>query len=340
MRGSRLFPLASMPQECGSAGVIGEISHPGRLRRHLERRYLALNRWFWSHLPESVAGWRPVIAYGHHLNTLVQRREMRAQRLGTFFFRNRPELELLTRIAGRLPRGSTLDMAIVACSKGPEVYSISYAIRSARPDLILRICAIDIASDILSFAAAGVYSLRPQTSQKRRLDSTAQADEITFNTERDQKDSIFERISPAEIREMFDHDGDNVRVTPRFREGITWNVGDARDPELVTSVGRHDIVIANRFLCHMNPSEAEQCLRNVARLVRPGGYLFASGVDLSVRSHVARELGWRPVTDLIADIHEGDPSLRRDWPLQYWGLEPFDSTRADWHIRYASVFQI
>ena len=47
----------------------------------------------------------------------------------------------------------------------------------------------------------------------------------------------------------------------------------------------------------------------------------------------------RPVTELISEIHEGDPSLRRGWPLQYWGLEPFDQGRSDWQIRYASVFQ-
>jgi hypothetical protein len=85
--------------------------------------------------------------------------------------------------------------------------------------------------------------------------------------------------------------------------------------------------------------QAEDCLRNLARLVKPGGYLFVSGVDLGVRSKVARKLGWRPVAELISDIHEGDPSLRRDWPLEYWGLEPFDQGRVDWKTRYASVFQ-
>jgi len=55
-------------------------------------------------------------------------------------------------------------------------------------------------------------------------------------------------------------------------------------------------MVANWFLCHMHPEEAEECLRNLARLVKPGGYLFVSGVDLSVRSKVARDLGERPVT--------------------------------------------
>jgi hypothetical protein len=35
----------------------------------------------------------------------------------------------------------------------------------------------------------------------------------------------------------------------------------------VTLLGLQDIVIANRFLCHMEPRDAERCLRNIARLV-------------------------------------------------------------------------
>jgi hypothetical protein len=99
-------------------------------------------------------------------------------------------------------------------------------------------------------------------------------------------------------------------------------------------------VVANRFLCHTQPEEAEACLRNLARLVKPRGYLFVSGVDLNVRTEVAQELGWTPVSELIREIHDGDRSLREGWLLQYWGLEPFQKDRPDWMIRYASVFQI
>jgi hypothetical protein len=90
----------------------------------------------------------------------------------------------------------------------------------------------------------------------------------------------------------------------------------------------------------MAPREAERCLRSLAPLVAPGGHLFVSGVDLEVRTKVARDLGWQPVQDLLEDIHEGDRSLRNDWPCKYWGLEPLDKRRPDWPIRYASAFQI
>jgi hypothetical protein len=109
---------------------------------------------------------------------------------------------------------------------------------------------------------------------------------------------------------------------------------------MVSALGPQDIVVANRFLCHMGPEAAEECLRNIVGLVKPGGYIFVSGVDLDVRARVARAMDWKPITDLIKEIHEGDSSLRNGWPLEYWGLEPFRDDRTDWQFRYASVFQI
>jgi len=147
-------------------------------------------------------------------------------------------------------------------------------------------------------------------------------------------------MSADEIDVLFERHGVHARVKPQFRAGIKWQPGDAGDVKLVQQLGLQDIVVANRFLCHMRPEQSEVCLRNLARLVKPGGYLFVSGVDLAVRSKVAQDLGWTPVTELIEEIHDGDPSLRRDWPLQYWGLEPFDRRRSDRNIRYASVFRM
>jgi SAM-dependent methyltransferase len=109
---------------------------------------------------------------------------------------------------------------------------------------------------------------------------------------------------------------------------------------MVDALGAQQIVVANRFLCHMRPADAERCLRNIARLVAPGGYLFVSGIDLNVRTKVATGLGWKPVPDLLEQIHDGDQTLRVSWPYKYWGLEPIDHRRRDWKIRYASVFQL
>jgi chemotaxis methyl-accepting protein methylase len=303
-------------------GVVRGTSRSKAFRVYLGRPYLRMNTWIWNHLPASWKLNRSFRAYGAHVCSLIQLRE-RNQSTGTFFFRNRPELELLVRLLDQFPSGSTIRMAVLGCSKGAEVYSFAYVIHTKRPDLNLRVCALDISREVLEIGEAGTYP----------LDGLEPSQDVGFR-------SIFERMSAFEMEDLFEQDGENVRVRPRFRDGITWRLGDAADPRLVGELGLQEIVVANRFLCHMGPSDAEACLRNLARLLRSGGYLFVSGVDLPVRTKVALERGWLPMTDLIEEIHEGDPSLRRDWPLQYWGLEPFDRGKDDWKVRYASVFQL
>jgi len=152
---------------------------------------------------------------------------------------------------------------------------------------------VDISKEILSFAEKGIYA--PDTSQLVNA-------------------SIFERLTEAEKAEMFDWEGEQAKVKSRLRDGITWHLGNATDPELIHTLGPQDMVVASNFLCHMAPLAAERCLNNIAQLVSPGGYLFVSGVDLDVRTKVAVDLGWEPAPDLIAEIHNGDPSVRADWP--------------------------
>jgi len=239
--------------------------------------------------------------------------------LGTFFLRNRPELELLRRLSGLGSGGRRVKIAVLGSSNGAEVYSIAWALRSAQPDVKLEMRAVDISADALEAGRKGLYE--PGVSELVN-------------------EPIFERMTAMEREEMFEKNGDRFRIKPWVREGITWEVGDAGDPRIVEALGPQDIVVANRFLCHMPPPDAERCLRNLVRLLVPGGHLFVSGVDLDVRTKVARDLGWKPVPDLLEEIHEGDPSLRVSWPHKYWGLEPIDRRRSDWQIRYASVFRI
>jgi chemotaxis methyl-accepting protein methylase len=243
----------------------------------------------------------------------------RRQYFRTFFLRNRPALELMRRLADARPKGSTLRIAVLGCSIGAEVYSILWIIRLARPDLKFLVRAVDISKEILNFAEKGIYS--PDTCEL--VDA-----------------SIFERLTAHEMQEMFDWEGDQARVKPWLREGITWQLGDASSPELIHVLGPQDMVAANNFICHMEPLVAENCLRNIAGLVDRGGCLFVSGVDLKVRAKLAHELDWRPIPELLEQIHDGDPELRGGWPLNWWGLEPLNHRRRDWQLRYAGAFQI
>lgn len=291
------------------------------LRKSPVNAYLKLNKSIWKRLPPSFTALPPIRSYGSFLHSLVRLGATRRQYFGTFFFRNRPELTLIRRLCDQREIGSTLKLAFLACSNGAELYSVLWTIRSARPDLHLIPHAVDISREILRLAQQGTYSLT--------------APELV-------DEQIFARMDGEDMQEIFDVDSERgeARIKPWIKEGTIWHLGDAASPQILNAMEPQDMVLANNFLCHMDPLRADRCLRNIARLVSPGGYLFISGIDLDIRTAVARDLGWKPVSDLMEAIHDGDPSLRNAWPWNYWGLEPFNKRRPDWHIRYASVFQV
>ena len=280
--------------------------------------YLRVNEWIWNRLPSRACDSHLVRSYGAWLHNLVCLLSRRQQYFGTFFLRNRPALELIRRLSDEKAHGASLNVAVLGCSIGAEVYSILYVIRKSRPDLKVILHAVDISEEILNFAQRGVYG----------------PDICKFVGA-----SIFERLTTQEKQEIFDWEENQGTIKEELRLGISWKLGDADDPNLVNSLGLHDLVVASNFLCHMPPLTAERCLRNMARLVAPGGHIFVSGVDLDVRTKVAVDLGWKPVADLMEEIHNGDGSVRADWPWHWWGLEPFDRQKSDWQIRYAAFFQ-
>jgi polysaccharide pyruvyl transferase WcaK-like protein/chemotaxis methyl-accepting protein methylase len=310
--------LASDAKARAKSGFMTKIAESLVRRRSPINLYIRLNRWLWKRLPSELRNTRPLRWYGTILHQLVSRRANRRQFTGTFFFRNRPELELMRRLAGQRPHGSTLNIAVLGCSIGAEIYSILSTIRTARPDLSVCMCAVDNSAEALQVAKEAVY--------------TTQICDFVG-------EPIFERMTEAEFRQMFEGDRREASIRSWMREGISWHLHDAGDPALMCVLGAQDMVVASNFLCHMDPSEAENCLRNISGMVKSGGYLFVTGVDLDIREKVARDLRWRPVPELIEEIHDGDPSVRRDWPWAWWGLEPLDTKRADWQMRYAAVFR-
>ncbi len=286
--------------------------------KRLINAYLRLNGRLWDKLPASLSSLRPVHSYGNLLHRLARRHGARAQAPSTFFLRNRPQLELIRRLIERRTETDPLRVAVLGCSTGVEAYSIAWRIRSARPDLKLILHAVDISKRAVEFGECGRYSLGAS-----QLDT-----------------DIFERMNEKEMMELFHRDGDVVTVKSWIKEGIKWQVGDVTEPETIDALGPHDIVTANNFLCHMHPLMAERCLRNIARLVRPNGYLFVSGIDLDVRTKVAGDLGWHPLQELLEEIYEGDPCMKTYWPWHYAGLEPLNKKRRDWKRRYAAAFQV
>ncbi len=281
--------------------------------------FIRLNHQLWGYFSPKITKLPIIHIYGNLLHALVRMYAKRTSYFGTFFFRNRPQLELARRLSRETGTRTSLSITVLASSLGAEVYSILWTIRSKRPDLKVVANAVDISRDAVELGQNGVYPLGYSELAKEHI--------LAF-------------VTKEEMLGLFDNEGDRVRIKAWLREGITWRVGDAADPQLAALLGPQDMVFANNFLFHLYPADAERCLRNIVQLVRPGGYLFVSGIDLDVRTRVVVDLMLEPITDSIQDIHNGDSSLTRDWPLTYWGLEPFNMRRRDWRIRYSSVFRV
>ena len=274
--------------------------------------FLRANAFVWFRLPKPLLDVPPVQTYGVFLQKLVRMRSSREQNPRTYFLRNRPELEVICSLAAPQPQNATFKVAVLACSMGAEAYTILSGIKQRRPDLQVEMQGLDISSEALAIAKEGLW------------------DRDAFQ---------LERLTPSEIDQFFDREGSKLRVKEWLRKGVKFQLADATQPSVIASLGPQNLVIANRFLCHMQPATAETALRNIATLVAPQGYLVCSGVDVDVRTKVMASLGWRPILDRLEEIHDGDHTLRDGWPWEYWALEPLDKKRLDWQLRYATVFQ-
>jgi chemotaxis methyl-accepting protein methylase len=280
-------------------------------------------RGIWNAIPDTMRSSGMVRSFGQFIHRRACARQVRFpvdSTFHTFFLRNAPHFEVLRRRVLERPPGSVLRIAAIGCSSGAELYTAIWAVRCARQDLQLSATGVDIDAPALAKARTGVFSL----------------DEHEFSRLPDEE---LERLcTPAPVA-LFDREGETLRISDRIATAPSWVMYDARDAKLRHAIGEQDVVFANNILCHMYDREAEQCLRNIAGLVAPGGYLFMYGVDLDVKSRVAGSLGLVPVRDMIEDVYLADWNALARWPFSYWGREPFDATRPDWEMRYAAVYQ-
>jgi chemotaxis methyl-accepting protein methylase len=227
----------------------------------------------------------------------------------------------------RKPGGALVRLASAGCSSGAELYSVVFTLRTARPDLRVEALGFDVASGVVEAARDGVY----------HRDRPASALGI-FATGGSELDPAL--VPPGDWQgRLFEETAGALRVRDRLREGMRWEVADASDPSLLERFGPQDAVLANNFLGPMPDWLAEACLRNVARLVRPGGLLVVDGVDLDLKQRVLGALGAVAARDRLEAAYEADPT-KTDWPWTRWSHEPIDRRRPDWTLRYATMFEL
>jgi hypothetical protein len=246
----------------------------------------------------------------HHRACRIQKRDPLCNY--TRFFRNFPQLQVLRNLVLDMDHYAGLKLAVLGCSTGGEVYSALWMIRTARPDLKVSGIGIDISETNIQQAILGIYPLG-----SREVEGIT---EITY---------------PG----LFTRQGDTLRVEDWLRGGVIWQVCDVCSRNLRDGLGLQDFVLANNLLCHMSDPRAEDCLRNIAKLLALNGYLFVWGIDLNVRTRIIRGLGFTPVAAKLEEIYAADQRATEVWPLKYWGIEPMDKGRSDWKMRYATIFK-
>lgn len=261
-------------------------------------------------MPEGLRRAPLLNPYGRFLHRLARLKAEPAQSSWTCFLRNRAEIAYIAALGRSVRAGGRLSVAIFGCSTGAEAFSASYALRDQVGRIEIRIFASDILADNIAAAKAGRFEIAGKET---------------------------ENLSPEEIDALFEKRGEAYHVRERWRRPIDFAIVDATAPD-IARFGQFDVVIANKFLIHMPPRVARACLRNLVSVIRPGGVLLVSGVDLDVKTEIVRELGLLPDVAAIGALHEGDATLRRSWPLDYWGLEPLNRRRKDFDLRYAVAF--
>ena len=120
------------------------------------------------------------------MQRVVRAHSARTQNPRTYFFRNRPELDVVTSLVRRVPEGAELSVAVVACSMGAEPYSLLWSLRNARPDLRIDMRAIDLEPEVVAIARNG----GPWNAGDFQL----------------------QRMTAEEIQGVFDCDGEQLRV--------------------------------------------------------------------------------------------------------------------------------
>jgi chemotaxis methyl-accepting protein methylase len=302
--------------------VIESIAFWGRESNRMNAHLLArkikkAGGNLWQRLPSGLQEQPPARYLNRWIHSLSRKFSSRKQShmapTTTRFRRYPPLLLTITDLIDSLPHGDTVRLCVMGCSTGAELYSVLWVLRKARADLKLLATGIDLSASAVEKAKAGRYLTKDK-----------------------ELSGLPEKFWP----ELFDIGQSELTIKQPLRKGIEWVVGDVRDNGLRAQLGVQDIVVANNFLIFMKEREAANCLRNIVKLVKPGGLLLCRGVDLDVRERVAEQFQLEPISLRIEELHEINVRERRGWPWEYWGLEPLDKTRKDWVRRYATIFQV
>ncbi len=205
-----------------------------------------------------------------------------------------------------------LEITVIGCSTGEEVYSIITCLLAHRPGLAFHIYAYDISEEVIRKAEVAHY------------DSAA----------------VMKSPIPLGMRETFMRASEDEFVMRNdLKRFATFQRADLLAPDVTEQIRAGDVVFAQNLLFNLDRRTAKRAFANIVSLMREHAVLFCEGMDLDMRIHLTKKFGLTPLEFEIEGIHEdGRRSRCNGWPYHYWGLEPFSRKRRNWRRRYGTIF--
>jgi len=259
----------------------------------------------------------PYGLYKHH--ALLRDSERLSTHTYTCFYRAPAQLRALSGpvldFLGNPQRsGERLEILLMACSNGAEVYTIASWLMQQVPGLNFHIHASDLHEELVEYARAGKYT----------PDQALQS----------------EYIDQAFLDATFEHVDGSYVVRPEIRARTSFRQANLLDGDgLRKHFGKAPLVIAQNVLFHLSPSQATTAFENLVSLMTPRAVLLVEGMDLGLRSEMTARHALRPLTNDLRQIYEETRvHTPPDWWNYYWGVEPYTPFHPDRERRYATIY--
>jgi chemotaxis protein methyltransferase CheR len=201
----------------------------------------------------------------------------------------------------------------IGSSIGAEAYTAASCLTAAHPSLDYKLLGFDIDGAVVEKANSGVFDAETEV--------------------------LNDWITPEFVAQTFDIDGDTCAIKPEIHRRCEFHVADILDDGAVDTYGKADLILAQNFLFHLEPRDAEVAFDKIYRLLADRAVLFVDGTDIPIRNRQTKKHGLKPLEYRLEEIHNQARWVRGEgWPYHYWGLEPFMSSHRDWRRRYATIF--
>jgi chemotaxis protein methyltransferase CheR len=176
----------------------------------------------------------------------------------TSWFRDREPFTALTDVV--LPelvkaRGATRKVRIwsAASSSGQEAYSLAITLQENLPPAwSYEIVGSDISTEMIKRAEQGEYS---QVEVNRGLPA-------------------------SQLVQYFERAGAHWRVTPALRRNVSFKLMNLTAP--LAPMAPFDVIFLRNVLIYFDVATKKTVLRNVARLLRPDGWLFLGAAETTI----------------------------------------------------------